>query len=133
MSKYARTYPASGDLSAKEGYCVKMGAAGIVLLATTATIGTEDLVGIIDQGGGNTTGLPTSVVLHGPCKARIGGVLTAATHRYLTTNASGELVAAAAGDTVIAEWLDQQAGAGADDTLRDVFVHKFHWTLDTDT
>lgn len=120
---------AATDLSASAGYCVKYDAG--VKIATAKAIGTEDLVGIIAPGGGNTAGENCTIVVFGEMNAVADGVLTAGTHRYLTTNGSGKLIAAAAGDTVVAEWLGQQSGAGADTNIIRVLVNKFHWTLDT--
>lgn len=131
----ASSYLAGVDLSAKEGYAVKLSASSTVSLATTATIGTEDLVGIVAIRGGNTSGYPVTVLdRQGDIgRAKCGGALTRGTHRYLTTDANGKLVAAAAGDTVIAEWIGQGPASAADGDFIEVAINKFNWTLDTDT
>lgn len=131
----ASSYIAGADLSAKEGYAVKLSASSTVSLATTATIGTEDLVGIVAIRGGNTSGYPVTVL---DCpgdrgRAKCGGALTRGTHRYLTTDASGKLVAAAAGDTVIAEWVGQGPASAADGDFIEVVINKFPYVEDTDT
>lgn len=131
----ASSYIAGADLSAKEGYAVKLSASSTVSLATTATIGTEDLVGIVAIRGGNTSGYPVTVL---DCpgdrgRAKCGGALTRGTHRFLTTDANGKLVAAAAGDSVIAEWIGQGPASAADGDFIEVVINKFPYVEDTDT
>lgn len=131
----ANSYIAGADLSAKEGYAVKLSASSTVSLATTATIGTEDLVGIVAIRGGNTSGYPVTV-LDQPGdrgRAKCGGALTRGTHRFLTTDANGKLVAAAAGDSVIAEWIGQGPASAADGDFIEVVINKFPYVEDTDT
>jgi len=132
VSAHTRTYLASGDLSTKEGYVVKMSNASAVLLATDGTIGTEDLVGIVAQGGGNTNGLPVTVAMAGAVTRGIaGGTLTRGTHRYLTTDGNGKLVAAVAGKTVIAEWIGQAGASAASGDFIEIQVTNFPFVLDT--
>lgn len=127
-----RSYLAAADLSAKEGFVVKMNASAAVLLATDATIGTEDIVGVVAQGGGNTSGLPVTVALPGEFTRGIaGGALTRGTNRYLATDGNGKLVAAVAGKTVSAIWVGQGAASAASGDFIEIQVANFPFVADT--
>lgn len=127
-----RSYLAAADLSAKEGFVVKMNASGAVLLATDGTIGTEDIVGIVAQGGGNTSGLPVTVALVGEfTRGACGGALTRGTDRMLTTDGNGKLVAAVAGKTVIAHWIGQSGASAASGDFIEVQVVNHPFVADT--
>lgn len=124
---YPRSLTAGADLSsptAAEGYVVQLQGAGTAILATDGTIsGGQVLCGIITQGGGNTSGGQITVAVNGPAYARAGGVLTRGTHKFLTVDATGRLVAAATGDQIVAIWDDsgEDAAAAAGDLIP-VFV-----------
>lgn len=127
--KYVKTYPAKSgsDLSAKAGYAAQYDA-GVALATAKAISGGQEMVGIIAQGGGNTSTLPVSVVVAGPTLAVAGAAVAA--HKFLTCDGSGKLIEAAAGEKVIARALE---AAGADGDLFEVLVGVWDYTLDTDT
>lgn len=66
----------------------------------------EDAVAVV-RGGVNTVGEPNSVIEFGQAVAQIGASVTAL--QPLTTNASGELVPATAGQPIVAFALEAQA------------------------
>ncbi len=129
----ALSYIAGADLSAKEGYVVKMSASATVSLATDGTIAAEELAGVVTQGGGNTSGNPVSVACTDGERTRgvAGGVLTRGTHRYLSTDGNGKLVAAVAGKTVVAEWVGQGPASVAENDIIEIAINKHNWTADT--
>jgi hypothetical protein len=78
------------DLSAKKGFAVKLDSSGLVVLAAAAT---DAIIGILEDGG-SASGDPVSVAGVGEIiRASAGGTITAATHKWLTSDANGELVA----------------------------------------
>jgi hypothetical protein len=108
-------FTAGADLSSAEGYVVKRSGANIVKATDGTIAGGEIILGIIPLGGGGASGDRVSVVVEGPTLAKCGGVLTRGTHQFLSVNGSGKLVAASAGDVIVAEWIDDGSDAAAAD------------------
>lgn len=108
-------FSAGANLTGNAGYVVKRSGANVIL-ATDGTIAAAEIhVGVVSEQGDAESGDRVSVHINGRCRGRAGGVLTRGTHRWLTTNASGELVAASAGDVIIADWVDDGSESAAAD------------------
>lgn len=123
------TLTAGEDLSTattNRGRVVYAQADGTIKFATDGTVsGGQDIVGVLDETGLVASGKLASVIIAGKTKGRAGGVLTRGTHRYLAADANGRLVAAAAGDVVVAEWIGQMGdAAAANGDLIDILVVK---------
>ena len=131
MISYFVSHPAAADLSASAGRVARYTTG--VAIATDPAIGTQDVIGIIAQGGGNTQGEPVVVCSFGEVLAVAGAVLTPGTHRFLSFDNQGRVIPASAGEIIVAEWVGQGAGAAAAGNLVTVFVNKSLYIEDTDT
>lgn len=107
------SFTAGADLSSNAGYVVVRSGANVILGTDGTIAGGEIGVGILHPHGDGENGDRVSVVTLGRTRARAGGVLTRGTHQFLTWDATGRLVAASAGDVVIAEWVDDGSDAAA--------------------
>lgn len=117
MQNYRHSLVPSATVTA--GRVVKRtGAAGCETAADPTIAGGEVPVGVAEEGG--EAGVPCPITLFGPAKARAGGVITPGTHLLLSYDANGKLVAAAAGDQVVALFMG--AVAAADGQEIDVFM-----------
>lgn len=119
MIPYVHKYDAKTgvDLSAKAGYIVKVDS-GCNLAADPLISGAEKHLGVIAQGGGNTAGLPVSVVKHGPVLVLAGEAI--AIGDKFSTTAAGKAQVAAAGEFIVGEALEAASGDGK---LFLAFVH----------
>lgn len=129
MSCYKYVLP---NLLSKSGVDLS-GSAGLIAkndtganLATAKTIGSEILIGVIDQGGGNTSLKPVAVVNRGPVQVLAGAAF--AKFANLTVDATSRAITAAAGDTVIG--VAEEAAAAAGDLVH-MNVGIYNWTLNT--
>jgi hypothetical protein len=109
--KIVLSFKAGADLSTSERRAVRYSpnAAGEVILTGAAT---EQGIGVIDDGGGNTSGRAVSVVTYGRCKAKVGGAI--GIHTRVSGAASGKLAAAASTHFVLGV-TEQASGADNDD------------------
>ena len=116
------------DLSAKAGYFVKSDT-GANLAADPLISGAEKHLGVIAQGGGNTAGLPVTVVKLGPTPVVAGEAI--AVGDKISVTAAGKAQVAAAGEFINGEALEAASGDGK------LFLALIHpaipYTLDTDT
>lgn len=116
------------DLSAKAGYIVKSDS-GVNLAADPLISGAELHLGVIAQGGGNTAGLPVTVVKLGEVPVMAGEAI--AVGEKFSATAAGKAQVAAAGEFIIGEALEAASGDGK---LFRALVHPaIPYTLDTDT
>lgn len=117
MTEYTPlSYTAGADLSGDEGRVVRMQAGGTIIRATDGTIaGGQQHVGIIQLGGGNTSGGRVTVVSRGMTKGLAGAAFTRGTDTYATVDATGRLIPATAGTVIVARWVstDRQASLAA--------------------
>jgi len=113
--KITQTFMAGADLSLKERFAVKYGnTAGQVILTAAET---DIPVGVIADGGGNTSGHAVSVVTAGRCKVKAGGVITV--HARVSGAASGKIAASASTHFVLGR-IEQAPGADNDEVT--IFV-----------
>lgn len=77
---------AGADLSAKEGYIVKINSDGEAVLASTG----EKAVGVIQEGGGNVENSQVAVVYSGIVRVIAGGTVTAG--QSIASNSAGKAV-----------------------------------------
>jgi len=127
-SNYVHMYIAKTgiDLSAKAGYIVKSDS-GVNLAADPLISGSEKHLGVIAQGGGNTAGLPVSVVKHGVTLVMAGEAI--AVGDKFSPTAAGKAQVAAAGEFIQGEALEAASGDGK---LFLAFVHPaIPYTLNT--
>lgn len=105
MPLFNKGYLAGADLSAKEGYAVKLNSAGAVILAGAG----EASIGILYRG--DTSGRMVTVMHLGIATAILGaGVNNAGT--LLTPDAAGKLVTAGGSDNVIAMSINASGASG---------------------
>jgi len=97
------------DLSAKAGYIVKSDS-GANIAADPLISGAEKHLGVIAQGGGNTAGLPVTVVKLGKVPVIAGEAI--AVGDKISTTAAGKAQVAAAGEFIIGEALEAASGDG---------------------
>lgn len=128
---------AAADYTAKQGFVMKQsGAAGTetCTVAADATAATGEIIlGIIPfpDGGGTTTGALTSIVRHGWCEAMAGATITYGTHHELSYDSAGELIAATAGEQVVALLDDRGEGTVADGDKVRVWVVGTPYVMET--
>lgn len=128
MTPYKKPFPAKSgvDLSAKAGYFVKSDS-GANLAADPLISGAEKHLGVIAQGGGNTSTLPVTVVICGEVPV-IGGEAIAVGDKISVT-AAGKAQVAAAGEFINGICLETCSGDGK---LFAAFVHPpIPYVLDT--
>lgn len=125
-----KAFPAKSgvDLSANAGFFVKADS-GVKLAADPLISGAEKHLGVIAQGGGNTAGMPVTVVIAGEVPV-IAGEAIAVGDKISVTAAAKAKVAAAG------EWINGMAleAASGDGKLFSAYVHPpIPYVLDTDT
>ena len=124
------TFPAKSgvDLSAKEGFFVKYDS-GANLAADPLISGAEKHLGVIAQGGGNTSTLPVTVVFSGEARVIAGEAI--AIGDLISTTAAGKAQVAAAGEFVLGIALEAASGDGK--MFRALIHPRKPYVLDTDT
>jgi hypothetical protein len=117
--KFTKTYLAKAgvDLSGSEGYFVKHDS-GANLAADPLISGGEKHIGVIDQGGGNTAGLPVTVVICGPVNCIAGEAI--AIGDMISVTAAGKAQVAAEAEFINGRALE---AAGGDGKMFLAFVH----------
>jgi hypothetical protein len=114
--KLPYSFSAGEDLSAKAMRAVTRGAtAGDVIL--TSSGGGDPQEGLIDQGGGATSGDAVRVIKYGRAKGIAAGVLSA--NMKVVGVADGKLAEASTGDYILGT-LEEDAAADGDEVM--VFV-----------
>ena len=117
--KFTKTYLAKAgvDLSESECYFAKHDS-GANLAADPLISGGEKHIGVIDQGGGNTAGLPVTVVVCGLANVMAGEAI--AIGDMISVTAAGKAQVAAAGEFINGRALEAASGDGK---LFLAFVH----------
>jgi hypothetical protein len=106
------------DLVDKQFHAVKMVEDHVIDFSTAAT----DLsIGIMESKPKAVANVATSVVMRGPCKAKLGG--TVAYGAFLVPNSAGELVSATLGTTTTNVAVARAMMAGVDHDIIDVDVN----------
>lgn len=122
---FTYNYPAAVDLSGSWGLYTKYDSG--LKIATAGTIGSEVLMGFVNEGGGNTSGLTTSITLIGECDAIASEAI--AIGDKLTPTAGGKMAVATAGKSVVAVAL--AAASGNNKRFKVLACVPMPWTLDT--
>lgn len=106
---YVYIAKSDADLSAKAGYIGKFDS-GVNVATDPLISGGEKHVGVIAQGGGNTAGLPVTVVKHGVTPVIAGEAI--AVGDKISTTVAGKAQVAAAGEFIVGEALEAASGDG---------------------
>jgi hypothetical protein len=106
------------DLATKQFHCMKMSGD---LTVDFSTVETALSIGILNNAPLAAAGAICEVVMLGPCKAKLGGVV--AEGDFLVPNSAGELVAATLGTTTTNVAVARALQDGADHDIIEVFVN----------
>lgn len=105
------------DLNGKQYRAVKFTSSGIVDFSTAAT----DLsIGILENKPRALTGAVCNVVRHGPCKAKLGGTVSAG--QWLVPDSNGDLVGVTLATSTTNVAVARAEESGDDNDIIQVFV-----------
>jgi hypothetical protein len=105
------------DLADKQFHAVYLVGDKIIDFSTSATVLS---IGIMDSKPPAVANEACSVVMVGPCKAKLGG--TVAEGQFLVPNSEGQLVAVTLGTTTTNVAVARALEDGADHDVKEVFV-----------
>jgi hypothetical protein len=109
-NKMIKTFIASANIS--ELQLVKVDVNGKVLPCSAST---DVAIGVCQRSV--SAGEPVEIIVQGETQAIAGGVLTAGTHNFLQSDASGRCVAYASADAgtqiIVGRWIPSDAAASA--------------------